>query len=419
MTNSRAARRPRLLDLPSGGGVGLGPGRRLQRRSEHRHGTAKFDFTLPAGPNGILPPFTLQYSAGSGDGPFGIGWSLGLMTIRTKLTPASAAGPDRDGNVLAGRRRRPGRHGQRTGSGRSSTATGLLIEFVNGSWSVTDKTDSAVTLGSPARSRIAGQPPRRGSSTAAQTAPATPSRYTWTTDGGWPPPARSSPGALTSCVFQYESRPDIVLDGTYGPPVTLDKRCAASNCTSPPRRRASSAAGRCCMTTTADAGGRYWPRVREQGHAADGSALAAPGSDVRLLGAGARRPSFRSPAGPRRSTTGDTDLADLNGDGLPDIVQLGARRCRPATRIWGRCSSALRTRWPGTGACCGCRAPNVTFADMSGDGNVDLLVLDRPFSGYYPLSAPRWRAADLRAAGDLRAGASGVSRMIRTSASST
>jgi RHS repeat-associated protein len=87
----------------------------------------------------------------------------------------------------------------------------------------------------------------------------------------------------------------------------------------------------------------------------------------------------------------DTDLVDLNGDGLPDMLYLGAGlpTMRPnlgggkfgAPRALSRAPSPLRLS-----------SPNTAFADMSGNGNVDVLVMDRPISGYYPLSAPQGAA---------------------------
>ena len=374
-----------LLDLPSGGGSVSGQGGSFGVDLNTGTATAGFDFTLPPGPNGIMPPFTLRYSAGSGDGPFGIGWSLGLMTIRTKVTPSSAP-PDPTatgtyslvgvGDLVAmgANRYRP-----------VVDATGLLIEFANGSWSVTDKTDLQCTLGSTSASQMPGSPPAAWLIDSCRDSAGNAITYTWTADGGWLLPQSIAWGTY-QLLFQYESRPDVVLDGTYGAPVTLDKRCSGIELHVTTE---SQSLVRSWSFLYDDEGGRgrsLLTTIREQGHAADGSTLAAPDQTYAYsaLGTPAMTPvtGWTTPL-----TDVDTDLADLNGDGLPDLVQLGR---------------GLPTMHPNLGG--GAFGPphpmaqvpepfrlsgaNVTFADMSGNGNVDVLVLGQPFSGYYPLTAP-------------------------------
>ncbi len=288
-----------LLDLPSGGGSVSGQGGDFSVDLNTGTGAARFDFTLPAGPNGIQPPFSLQYSTGSGDGPFGIGWSLGLMTIRTRVTPSTAPpDPTATGTYslvgvgdlvdMGANRFRP-----------TVDTSGLLIELVNGSWSLTDKTDLRCTLGSTERDRrFRATHQRRGSSTAAPTAPATPSP----TPG--PPTAvgsyrKASPGALTSWCSSTRAGPTGCRRHLRHRPLPSTSAAAASNCTSPPKRRAWSAAGPFSMTTTADGDGRYWSR--------SGSRVTRPTARCwpppikrTPTRSRAHRPWFRSLAGPRR-----------------------------------------------------------------------------------------------------------------------
>src|SRR5271163_315185 len=76
-----------ILNLPSGGGSVSGSGSSFSVDLNTGTATAQFNLILPAGPNGVIPPLSLQYSAGSGDGPFGLGWQLGLLEIQRKITP--------------------------------------------------------------------------------------------------------------------------------------------------------------------------------------------------------------------------------------------------------------------------------------------------------------------------------------------
>ena len=84
---------------------------------------------------------------------------------------------------------------------------------------------------------------------------------------------------------------------------------------------------------------------------------------------------------------GDTDLVDLNGDGLPDLLTLTG-----ATPTWSPNLGGARFGFPRALAQVPSplrlSSPKVTFANMSGSGNADVLILDQPLSGYYPLSTP-------------------------------
>jgi RHS repeat-associated protein len=372
-----------LLNLPSGGGSVSGQGGDFSVDLNTGTATAKFDFSLPAGPNGIRPPVTLQYSAGSGDGPFGIGWSLGLMTIRTKITPAPADLTATGTFSLAG-------VGDLVamGAGRYrpvTDSTGLLIQFTSGSWTVTDKAGLTCTLGSTGASRLPGSPPAAWLLDSCRDSAGNAVTFSWAPAGGALVPQSIAWGTY-QLVFGYESRPDVVLDGSYGPPVLLATRCSGAelHVTTEAQSLVRSWSFR-----YDDGGGRgrsLLAVIGEQGHGADGSVLAAPDQTYAYSVPGA--PAMVQVTGwTAPLTSADTDLADLNGDGLPDLVRLGSGVPSMHPNLGGGAfgpphplaQSPEPFRLSGTA---------VTFADMSGDGNVDVLVLARPFSGYYPLSAP-------------------------------
>jgi RHS repeat-associated protein len=374
-----------ILNLPSGGGSVSGQGGDFSVDLNTGTATAKFDFSVPAGPNGILPPATLQYSAGAGDGPFGMGWSLGLMSIQRKLTPAADA-PDMTapgayalvgvGDLVAmgANRYRP-----------TVDSTGLLIELTGGFWTVTDKNDTQYTLGTTANAQLGGTPPAAWLIDHCADSAGNAITYQWLADGGTRLPQVIAWG-IYQLVFVYETRPDVIADGSYGALVTIDKRCSAIEL------HVTAAAPTLVRSWTLlyeDESGQGRSRlsvIREQGHAADGSVLTAPDRSFGYSGIAA--PAFVPVTGWTPPLTDiDTDLVDLTGDGLPDIVSLGNGRPTMNANLGG---GAFGPPHPlgQTAAPLRLSSPNVTFADMSGNGNVDVLVLGEGLSGYYPLSAP-------------------------------
>jgi hypothetical protein len=80
-----------VLHLPSGGGAVAGIGSTVDVDLNTGTASAVLDLHLPTGPNAIRPEMTLRYHSGAGDGSFGPGWTLGLLTITRKLEPAPAS----------------------------------------------------------------------------------------------------------------------------------------------------------------------------------------------------------------------------------------------------------------------------------------------------------------------------------------
>ena len=83
----------------------------------------------------------------------------------------------------------------------------------------------------------------------------------------------------------------------------------------------------------------------------------------------------------------DVDLVDLDGDGLPDVLRLGmglptmhpnlAGATFGPPKVLARAPAPFRLS-----------AENIAFANMSGQGSVDLLVLGGRLGGYYPMFVP-------------------------------
>ncbi|WDG77605.1 SpvB/TcaC N-terminal domain-containing protein [Pseudomonas chlororaphis] len=99
------------LSLPKGGGAIVGLGDSLSPMGPS--GMTGFSLPLPVSAGrGYAPALTLNYSSGAGNGPFGIGWQLGVMTIQRRTNrgvPRYDGGPEDefvgpDGEVLVSER---------------------------------------------------------------------------------------------------------------------------------------------------------------------------------------------------------------------------------------------------------------------------------------------------------------------------
>ncbi len=79
---SRAIQVP-SISLPKGGGAIKGIDEKFSVNAVN--GTASFSIPLPFSPaRALTPSLNLSYSSGAGNGVFGLGWSLGLPSIKRK-----------------------------------------------------------------------------------------------------------------------------------------------------------------------------------------------------------------------------------------------------------------------------------------------------------------------------------------------
>ena len=77
---------PQVLTLPQGGGAVRGLGETFVPDLNSGTGAYQVPLALPAGRNGYGPTLALSYSSGQGNGPFGLGWDIGIpyITRRTE-----------------------------------------------------------------------------------------------------------------------------------------------------------------------------------------------------------------------------------------------------------------------------------------------------------------------------------------------
>src|SRR5688500_16287336 len=75
-----------IISLPKGGGALHGIGEKFSPDLFTGTGNFTVPIALPPGRNGLQRELTLGYSTGNGNGPFGLGWSLGIPGVRRKTS---------------------------------------------------------------------------------------------------------------------------------------------------------------------------------------------------------------------------------------------------------------------------------------------------------------------------------------------
>jgi hypothetical protein len=90
-------------ELPKGGGAVRGLGEKFAPDLHTGTGACSVPIDLPPGRAGLQPSLTLAYNSGSGNGPFGLGWSLGVPGITRQTSRGLPTYDDeRDVFVLSG-----------------------------------------------------------------------------------------------------------------------------------------------------------------------------------------------------------------------------------------------------------------------------------------------------------------------------
>ena len=92
--------KPSVLSLPSGPGSIEGLGESFEPQLNTGTSSHSIRLKVPPGRAGFAPDLTLAYNSGSGNGPFGLGWSVPLPSLQRqteKGTPRYTDYPVGDG----------------------------------------------------------------------------------------------------------------------------------------------------------------------------------------------------------------------------------------------------------------------------------------------------------------------------------
>jgi RHS repeat-associated protein len=384
-----------ILHLPPGGGAVAASGTGFDIDLNTGTAGTTLPLALPAGPNGIRPELTLRYHSGAGADWLGLGWSLNLprITMCPGAIPGSAAAqPTLDGvgplwpRTDAGWLPKADTFGQRIDGDPAS------------GWQLTDLADTVHSLGASQASRITGASGATVAWLLDSIADSTGNTvsYDWEgTDGNLRLAAVS--WGRYQLRLGYEPRPDALCDGSLGVLLAIRARLAAIEL----HRTDLGAASllRSWLLGYDDGGGEgrsLLASVAQFAHAADGTAVAGASASYHYTQPG--QPSLRVlgrlPVSVRQP---GTQFVDLDGDGLPDLLDLGGGQAQ-WWRNTGGGSFAGPNRPREVPAPARASPQTVAFADADGDGAVDLLVMSQRFTGYYPLDAAGTGASSVRAA---------------------
>lgn len=377
---------PDVLSLPKGGGAVRGLGTSFETDLNTGTGSFAVPIEVPAGPNAIRPRLELRYHSAAGNDHFGLGWTLGLLSIARKSDDRFPRYDDEDVVTLVGVEDLVP-----VGGNLFRPRVDTLfwhIERTDGSWLLKDKLGKMHRLGLSSQGRVedlSGQRPKTAVWLLESMEDTSGNRveYFYRSEGAqrYLETVRWGTYELR---FLYSSRPDPVTNGRFGFLLSTELLCSAIELhvttleQSLARRWSfeyeSSAAGHSLLSS-----------VRHSGHDDDGQAVQAP--PLRFEYSHLESPSLeRLEGGTETLSFSDRhrELVDWDGDGLPDLVELGGGEARVWPNRgggrWGKPRSIGRLPTP-----VAMSDPAVALADMEGNGTADLVVLTESLAGYYPL----------------------------------
>ena len=366
-----------IVSLPSGGGALRSLGESFQPDLLRGSGNYAVPIEVPPGPNGLRPQLSLRYSTGQGNGPFGVGWQLGVPPAIVRATDRGVPRYDDGDTLLLG-----GDVLVDVGGGRwrpQADSQGWDIRREDDGWRIRTKEGRAFRLGTSAASRIADAGGARVSAWLCEeeTDPAGNAiAYRHVTDGGQAYLSEVHWGVFFLRLV-YGPREDVLQQGRTGYPLITRLRCERIE------RHCTRLAQPLCTThhlryRQADGSGlSLLEEVQLEGSDADGATELHP--PLRFTYSqytpAPRFIAVQSEDGQLPLGREDAALVDMDGDGLPDLLQTD----RTGHRYWknlggGRFAAAKRLAETPSGLLLG--QPGVSFADLTGDGTADLFRTD-------------------------------------------
>jgi len=377
-----------VLTLPNGGGSVQDISSSFEADLNTGTGSFGLSIDLPSGPNGVVPKLNLRYHSGQGNGIWGIGWTLGSLTVARQTEgglPTYAPGEDRfvipgvdelvemDNGLF-----RP----------RVDTLFYKISRFDAG-WQIIDTVGTVHLLGTTAASRVSDDRGRTGEWLLDSTTNATGEviTYGYVADG----PQRlldTISWGTYDLKFIYEDRIDRLSNGRYRFLVETNKRCSRLELH---RRDLNPSLLKSWNFDYVSAKGSQLSllsRVTLRGHDENGDSIDAPPvtlsysqpSTPLLQRVGSLWPGLQPPSFSDKTV----ELMDWDGDGLPDLLELHGRTARIWPNLGNGCWGvpANLNDFPGPSTL---NDGRIALADLTGNGVVDILDTSGYLERFTPL----------------------------------
>lgn len=415
-----------IIGLPQGGGALHGIGEKFAPDLHTGTGNFTVPIAIPAGRNGFQPQLSLGYSTGNGNGPFGLGWSLSVPGVMRKTSDGLPRYDDQqDSFVLSGAEDLVPVDVQANLTRYRPRTEGLFARIAHHRdanqdyWQVDSKDGLTSVYGTPAtvgRDPAALADPEHAGRVFAwklsQTRDVFGNRidYLYERDAeqndgphAWDQiylseiryadyGAPDNPQFLVRVKFVYETRPDPFSEYRAGFEIRTVRRCTQIQVyTQADQERLTRTYHLDYLDKKADAilpinKASLLHQVRVEGHDGEQSEFLPPleFGYSRFTPNTQKFFAIEGPELPAGSLARpEFELADLFGNGLPDILEMNG-----TVRYWRNLGNG-RFDWPRqmAEAPAGLRLadPGVQMIDADGDGRIDLMVNRQGLSGYFPL----------------------------------
>ncbi len=375
-----------VLSLPKGGGAIQGLGDTFKPDLHTGTGSYAIPLDIPNGTNDIAPKLALSYHTGAGNGAFGMGFDLGLLTIsRSTNKKLPTYRDEEDTFILKG-----GGELVDVGEGkyrlRVSDNT-WKIERDGEGFKLQDGEGKFYRLGVTEQAQLCVN--ENGSKKVCrwcleeiEDTFGNKVIFSYLRDGNQLY-LKQVDYSIYTLRFEYEERPDPVINGRVGFLINTRLRCnrieLLVNTLSQPLTRVwelkymqSLAGGHSLLHKVKLTG------VDENGHSESTPILTLDYTKFQPR----RLERFSGEMLPENMSEGRCELIDWDGDGLPDLMEIKEGR----VVVWRN----LGEKWAGPKFLDRLPAPltldesGVAFADMEGNGTADLIMIDRSLNGYYP-----------------------------------
>ncbi|MBL7792405.1 MAG: VCBS repeat-containing protein [Saprospiraceae bacterium] len=435
-TNSPAS----IINNPKGGGAMHGLGEKFSPDLFTGTGNFTVPIALSPGRNGFQPQINLSYSTGQGNGPFGMGWSLSIPGVARQTSKGIPKYDEqKDTFILSGAEdlvpveRSPG-NGYSAYRPRTEGLFARIRYYLddkNAYWEVKTKDGLTSIYGTPASVGKNDQaacvnPDYRSNIFAWKLTQTTDPfgnqiKYTYEHDTGSEGPHywdqvylrkieyidyTSKSGKeqfLASVEFEYDkNRPDAFSDYKSGFEIRTRWRCQSILIETHPEGIANAVKVRRYVfnyDNSAKNDVSLLVGVQVTGFDDTGAEISEmPPLDFRYSKFDPQEkrdffPVTGNDLPPVALSNPDFEIADLTGNGLPDIFQLNG-----VARFWKNMGNGrydpprmLKDRPPVS-----LSDPGVQMLDADGDGRIDLLVTNGAFSGYFPMEYGRDAAWEKR-----------------------